>query len=109
MNFKAKNCFDQTHFPGIFLSLVLLILLNSCQAQVPEEKINGVSLVASREAISISNIKPILNVNANTVAVMPFGFLQSLDSPELKFNMERQWWGGTIGGRPGNGSIASSG
>lgn len=98
MNFKAIHWFEQTHFPGVFLSLVLLILLNSCQAQVPKEKINGVSLVASREEISASNIKPILNVNANTVAVMPFAFMENLQSPELKFNMDRQWWGERLEG-----------
>ena len=81
MNFKILKSFSRMNSTGPIFSIVLLILLNSCQAQVPEEKINGVSLVASREAISISNIKPILNVNANTVAVMPFAFMENLQSP----------------------------
>ncbi len=98
MNFKAKDCADPALFSGIFLSLVLLVLLCSCQDQVSKGKINGVSLVASREAISISNIKPILRVNANTVAVMPFGFLDNLQSPDLKFNLQRQWWGERLEG-----------
>jgi hypothetical protein len=71
---------------GSYFAIVLLILLGSCQDRVAKEKINGVSLVASREAINISNIKPILNVNANTVAVMPFAFMENLQSPNLKFN-----------------------
>ena len=85
MNIKTLNSFNRMKSIRSFFSMVLLILLNSCQSQVPEEKINGVSLVASRNAIIISNIKPILNVNANTVAVMPFAFMENLQSPDLKF------------------------
>ena len=98
MSFKTLNSFSRMNSTGSCFAIVLLILLGSCQAQVPGEKINGVSLVASRNAINISNIKPILNVNANTVAVMPFAFMENLHSPELKFNMERQWWGERLEG-----------
>ena len=98
MNFKSLNSFSRMNSTGFYFAIVLLILLGSCQDRVAEEKINGVSLVASREAISISNIKPILNVNANTVAVMPFAFMENLQSPDLKFNMERQWWGERLEG-----------
>jgi len=97
MNFKIHS-FSRMNSTGFHFAIVLLILLSSCQDRVAKEKINGVSLVASREAISISDIKPILNVNANTVAVMPFAFMENLQSPDLKFNMERQWWGERLEG-----------
>lgn len=38
-------------------------------------------------------MKPILALNANSVALMPFGFIRSLDSPTLEFNAKRQWFG----------------
>lgn len=98
MNFKTLNSFSRRKSIRTFILLVLLILLISCNAQVSKEKINGVSLVASRDEISSSNIQPILNVNANTVAVMPFAFMENLQSPGLKFNMERQWWGERLEG-----------
>ena len=76
----------------------LLMVITSCQGQKHQEKFNGISLVASRESISSSHIKPILDVNANAVAVMPFGFMESLSSPDLKFNIERQWEGERLDG-----------
>jgi hypothetical protein len=59
------------------------------------EKINGVSFVASRDSISQSHIDPILNLNANYAAVMPFGFIRDLEHPEIIFNTDRQWFGET--------------
>lgn len=82
-----------------FISLIsLLMVIISCQGQKKQDKYNGVSLVASREPISSSHITPILEVNANAVAVMPFGFMESLSSPDLKFNTERQWKGERVDG-----------
>ncbi|EHQ02400.1 glycoside hydrolase family 113 [Gillisia limnaea] len=77
----------------ILLMFLVFKILTSCQAQAPSEKINGISLVASRDKITSQDITPILNVNANTVAVMPFAFLEGLSSPDLKFNLELQWYG----------------
>ena len=82
-----------TNWKFIFPMILAFQVLTSCEAQAPLEKINGISLVASRDTITAQSITPILNVNANTVAVMPFAFLEGLSSPELRFNMERQWYG----------------
>lgn len=72
--------------------IVCLILLNqSCASQI--SKINGVSFVASRDAIDSSHINPVTKVNANYVAIMPFGFIKNLEHPEIVFNTERQWFG----------------
>ncbi len=84
--------------PSFSFLILLLFLIISCQGQSPTEKINGISLVASRERVSASHIQPILDVNANAVAVMPFAFMESLYSPELKFNTERQWQGERLEG-----------
>ena len=72
----------------VFLSI---LTIQSCKTQT--KKINGVSFVASREAINHSHINPIVNVNANYAAVMPFGFIRNLTHPEIIFNTERQWFG----------------
>jgi len=81
----------------IFL-IILLSVITSCQGQKSEVKLNGVSLVASRESVSEFHIKPILDVNANAVAVMPYAFMGSLANPDLKFNVERQWQGERLDG-----------
>ncbi|MDO5971858.1 glycoside hydrolase [Flavivirga aquimarina] len=73
-----------------------VLLLQSCTAQT--KKINGISFVSSREAVNESHIKPVVNVNANYAAVMPFGFIRSLDYPDIVFNTSRQWYGETRGG-----------
>lgn len=74
----------------LFLCLVQL----SCESQV-NEKINGVSFVGSRDRVSQENIDPVLNVNANFAAIMPFGFMRTLDATEVVFNTDRQWYGET--------------
>ena len=73
--------------------LLFLVLFQSCQGQ--QSKINGLSLVSSREAINKTHIQPIINVHANYVAIIPFGFIKDLKHPEVRFNSERQWFGET--------------
>jgi len=58
-----------------------------------EKKINGLSFVASPRKVSDSVIAPILNVNANWVTLMPFGFMRDLSNPLIQYNSDRQWWG----------------
>jgi hypothetical protein len=65
----------------------------SCTSQ--SQKINGVSFVAAPNAIDQTNVDPVVKVNANYAAVMPFGFLKSLKSTEVIHNTDRQWFGET--------------
>jgi hypothetical protein len=57
--------------------------------------INGVSFVASREEVTQENIDPIIKINANYAAIMPFAFTRNLHEPSLVFNTDRQWFGET--------------
>lgn len=66
----------------------------SCSSQV-QEKINGVSFVASPEKAAQKNIDAVVKVNANYAAIMPFGFIRTIDSPNIVFDTERQWYGET--------------
>lgn len=72
------------------------ILQFSCTAQT--EKVNGVSFVASRDKAEQIHVDPVVRVNANYAAVMPFGFMRGLDSPNVIFNTDRQWFGETRDG-----------
>ncbi|MDC6365545.1 MULTISPECIES: glycoside hydrolase family 113 [Flavobacteriaceae] len=72
---------------------VWFLILCSCSGQYP--KINGISFVGSREKIVQLHVDPLLNIHANYAAVMPFGFLRDLHSPELIFDADRQWYGET--------------
>lgn len=83
----------------IILGLCLCFLLNSCaMTSLKMEKINGVSFVASRDSISQAHIDPMVQLNANYAAIMPFGFIKNLDHPEVIYNTERQWFGETKAG-----------
>lgn len=58
-------------------------------------KIDGVSFVASRDSLHQKNIEALLNINANYAAIMPFGFIKTLNHPKVIYNQERQWFGET--------------
>ena len=68
----------------------------SCSMTTPKpEKINGISFVAARDAIDDQHVSPVVNLNANYAAVMPFGFIRDLTHPEIIYNTDRQWYGET--------------
>ncbi len=79
------------------LGLLLLLCQLSCTSQAPE-KINGVSFVAAPEKVTQKQVNYVLNINANHAAVMPFGFVKNVNSPEVIYNTERQWFGETFEG-----------
>lgn len=76
----------------------VILVFASCQAQVPIDKYNGISLVASRDTLLNSHITPLKNLNANAVAVMPFAFIRDKNNPQFFFNNERQWYGERVSG-----------
>ncbi|MEQ6125259.1 glycoside hydrolase [Pseudotenacibaculum sp. MALMAid0570] len=71
--------------------LLFILLLSS--VSLYGQKINGISFVASGDSISYVHTNPVRNVNASHVALMPFGFIKNLSSPEIRFNEKRQWFG----------------
>lgn len=77
--------------------LIFLFLELSCTGQ-PVNKIKGISFVASREKAVQEHVNAFLNIHADHAAVMPFGFIRDLSSPEIIFNTDRQWYGETEGG-----------
>ncbi|MBT8321483.1 MAG: glycoside hydrolase TIM-barrel-like domain-containing protein [Eudoraea sp.] len=77
--------------------LLVFILHMSCSSQFVG-KINGVSFVASRDEASQDHVEAVLDVFADHAAVMPFGFIRNLSSPEIIFDTDRQWFGETTQG-----------
>jgi len=73
-------------------------LLGCAASLYKPEKINGISFVAMNTAIDSTNVIPVVNVNANYAAIMPFGFIRDLDHPEIIHNTDRQWFGETRAG-----------
>ncbi|MEM6831183.1 MAG: hypothetical protein AAF551_11775 [Bacteroidota bacterium] len=56
------------------------------------DKINGVSLVSPPSEVSSDKVGEVKRVNANWVAVIPYGFSRSGQS-SVTYDHSRQWWG----------------
>ena len=76
--------------------LLLLALLGlQISTQIFAQKINGISFVASNDKINLKHVQPVLKINGNYVALMPFGFIKDLNMPTIRYNSNRQWFGET--------------
>ena len=82
----------------VLFILSSLVFLDSCATTFDDKKFNGISLVASRDSLNMEHLEPIINLNANSVALMPYAFMRNKQSPELIFNIERQWFGERVEG-----------
>lgn len=58
---------------------------------------NGVSFVGTRKPITDANLKPVINVNANWITVMPFAFIPK-GTASVQYNQNFQWSGETVNG-----------
>lgn len=80
--------------------LILLFLFTSCnKAEEPvlipidaPTTINGVSFTGPVNEITGNELDPIININSNFIAIMPFGF-GNFGETDLRYNLEWQWWG----------------
>ena len=54
--------------------------------------IKGVSIVAPVNRIDSTALQPIVDINANSIVVMPYAFF-SPENPVVKYNHKGQWWG----------------
>ena len=67
--------------------------ISGCQNTLTKTEMNGVSLVSISSPIDSSNISPIKKyANANSVAVIPFGFIRS-GQANVEYNISWQWYG----------------
>jgi hypothetical protein len=46
-------------------------------------------------AVDSSHVQPVIRINANAAAVMPFGFIRNINDPRIIYNTDRQWFGET--------------
>jgi len=83
-----------------YLLVFSLGLFFSCQSQdlSNSKTINGICLVSEKTVMQKADLEPILAVNVEWCAVIPFSFMQNLSDPGLKFNAEWQWKGERLDG-----------
>ena len=82
--------------------LVLLIALSQCTIKAEEgsgkiEKIDGISVEASRQLIDSTDLRPISDLGAKWVALMPYAFIRK-EEGVVHFNSPRQWVGERVEG-----------
>ncbi len=71
--------------------MVCIAQFSSCAGQ--REMVNGVSFVGGPNEIDEEQTNSVVEVNANWVSLMPFGFIRNIHAPEVRFNESGQWWG----------------
>jgi len=81
-----------------FWLIVFGILVVSVSNGQQDDKMNGVALVAAPRGLVQENVDSLAMINANYVAVIPFGFISDLKSPKVEYNHKRQWFGETVEG-----------
>lgn len=77
--------------------LAFVLLASSSFSQHQSTKMNGVSLVGTKNLSEQSHFDPIKNINANWVTVMPFGFVAD-GMANVRYNEQWQWVGETVKG-----------
>lgn len=83
-------------FP-VFVTMLLFLTLisitdNDIVARDELDLMNGVSFVAPRNAFTENPFSPVVDINANWVAIIPYAFIDG-NTPEVWFDNEKQWWG----------------
>ncbi len=58
-----------------------------------QNKINGISFVASNREITSTALLPVIKINANWVTLMPFAYQKNISSSEIVYDNSGQWWG----------------
>ena len=54
--------------------------------------IKGISMVAPVTSIDSNALLPLIAINSNSIAVMPYAFC-SPENPVIRYNHKGQWWG----------------
>lgn len=74
-----------------------VILLSWKRFSYSEEKIAGVNLVAPRNPVGEDSFISLEEIQANWVAVIPYGFLDPEDGM-VRYSYDWQWWGEGVAG-----------
>jgi hypothetical protein len=79
------------------MSAMFVLVAFSADIAPFTEKMNGVSLVGTKDLIESGELTPINKLNANWVTVMPFGFIANNEA-NVRYNQPWQWKGETTAG-----------
>jgi len=69
-----------------------VLVFGSKETFMPNDRINGLNLVATRTTLTRDEIRDFRKVNANWVSIIPYAFSRK-DEPMVRFDYQRQWYG----------------
>jgi hypothetical protein len=78
--------------------VVFALFCISISNSIGQSKINGIGFVSTQNKISAENVTPLIEVNANAVAINPFAFVRAIDNPKITFKSNHSWYGETKDG-----------
>lgn len=74
-------------------TLILCILSVTLAAQdISKQILKGMTVVAPPSPIGAEEMLDLVNINTEWIALVPYGF-SKLESPEIRYDLDRQWWG----------------
>jgi glycosyl hydrolase family 113 len=101
----------QSFFSKIFI-VGITVTIVACQVTPKDkkyfnERLLGISFVAANERVTAEDIKPIKELGATWVSLMPYGFVRKTEHI-VQYNSTRQWWGETDRGLVETANLAKS-
>ena len=82
-----------------------LLFLGDKGIFLPDNRINGLNLVATRNSLTSEEIKDVSKVNTNWVSVIPYAFSRKNEA-RVQWDFSRQWYGETTSGAAESISVA---
>lgn len=61
-------------------------------------KINGINLTSTKDPLTQNNIDPMESIHINFISLIPFAFINNLNTPHIRYNTNWQWFGETTEG-----------
>lgn len=89
----AVKWLDHLRKPAVTAAILLLPLL----FLHGQDKIDGITMVAPPSAFQSDPMVAVKKVNADWIAVVPYGF-SSMNDPAVRFGYSGQWWGERVEG-----------
>jgi len=73
------------------LALCVLLIGNDVLGQIQPMK--GITVVAPPSPIGQDAFDELKKVNTEWISLVPYGFSRGVSDPNIRFNLDRQWWG----------------
>ena len=74
-------------------ALVISVLTISQPLSAQVQAMRGITVVAPPSPIGQPAFDELKKVNTDWISLVPYGFSRGVSEPQIRFNLDRQWWG----------------